>query len=265
MWIGGERSCDCWPARVAHVHDRDVRGSQVGDVQDLAVLREPRGNRVITDAQPRHRASTAGVENVELLVGVVQRVEERTIGRRAQPPDRRLILLRSVERVADARFLPSAVVPQVKDLNVARFIAGAIRHVDPIALRRERETTPGLLHLERGDFLLTREIDEVKRVMRVASIGEGEELAVGAHLPTEDHVSRRELPACWSGLPPTHEQRVRTVWTRDRYLFPGYRMLDAERVERGPGGTCQNDDGQSQGQAFHRVLLSVPEEGSSGR
>jgi hypothetical protein len=34
-------------------------------------------------------------------------------------------------------------------------------------------------------------------------------------------------------------------------------MLDAERLERGPGSTRQGDDGQGQGEAFHPVLLGV--------
>src|SRR4051812_26280036 len=137
---------------------------------------------MIADAQPCDRATAACLEYVKLLVGVVQRVEERAIGRRPQPRDRRLILDRAVQCVADARFLPTfaalfcrrlpagalakagrslgpqalltarwalgpQALPPIEDLDVAVFVARAVRHVDTVALRRECETAPRLLHL----------------------------------------------------------------------------------------------------------------------
>ena len=206
---------------------------------------------MVADTQPRDRAPAARVENVELLVGVVQRVKERTVRRRAQPRDRGLILLRAVQRVADARFLPAAVVPSIENLDVAALVARAVRHVDAVAFWREREAAPRLLHLERGDFLLGRQINDVERVVRIAGIGEGEELAVGAYLAAEDHVSRRELPARRRRLPAAHQQCVRSVRARDRYFLAGGRMLDAERLESAPGGASQDDNRQGQEQAFH--------------
>src|SRR5580765_1808328 len=65
---------------------------------------------MVADAQSCDRAPAARFENVELLVGVVQRVQERTIGRRAQPRNRRLVLDGAVQGVADARFLPAGIL-----------------------------------------------------------------------------------------------------------------------------------------------------------
>jgi hypothetical protein len=55
-------------ARVAHIDDRDVRGSQVRDVQQPAVFRQACGNRMIANTQPRDRAPAVRVDDVELLV-----------------------------------------------------------------------------------------------------------------------------------------------------------------------------------------------------
>jgi hypothetical protein len=108
MRIGGKGCGNRWTGRFADVDNRDVRGSEIRDVQCLAVLREPRRNRMIANAQPCDRAPAARLENEAADRSCSAR--KSTPSGDVQPRHRSLILDCAVQGVADARFLPASIL-----------------------------------------------------------------------------------------------------------------------------------------------------------
>ena len=210
---------------------------------------------MVTDLEPGDGTVAVGFEDVEMVVGVVERVEELAVGGDVERRHGGFVLGRTQERHARTRFLPAFLVPAIEIPDVAERVARAARDVNPLAVGSESEAAPGLLHRERGDLLLGGEIDDVQSVAGVAGVREGEEFAIRADLPAEDHVAGRQLPAGGGRFPAAHQHGVGAVLPGYRHLTARDGVFDTEVVDGAPDAPGQQHENKGIRQAFHVVLL----------
>src|SRR5262245_30959849 len=197
---------------------------------------------MVANLQAADPAPATGFEDVEIVVGVVESVEKRPVRRNTEPGDGRFTLYGSkegvpVDETIRARFPPAFVVPAIEVLNVAARITRTARNKDAFAIRSEGQSAPRLHQRKCGDLFLRGEIDDVQGVMRVSGVGEGEELAIGAHLPAEDHVAGLELTAGRSGSPAADQHGVVAVPARHGDVAARDWVFDAVALRGAPDAT----------------------------
>ena len=122
----------------------------------------------------------------------------------------------------------------------------------------EGQSAPGLRQWERGDLFLGGEIDDVQCVACVASIGEGEKLAVGAHLPAEDHVAGLQLTSGRRGFPAADQRAVGPGLSRHVDVAARDGVFDAEALGGVPDATGEQHQDQHISQTLHRFSSAVP-------